>query len=189
MLGFIRAQGHPPEDAEDLVQEVFLRVYEDDVLARADQNRGRFRSFLLGVTRNVLRERARGDAALKRGGGRRPLSLDEIDALPSDSRDERFDRAWLESMVKEALARLRDECARDGRPFYDVLRMELDEELSHAEVAERTGRSLDDVRAVVSRGRRRLGELLAGVVKEVSSSPEEFEEEMAYLSGFVSRSE
>jgi RNA polymerase sigma-70 factor (ECF subfamily) len=41
-------------DAEDLAQEVFLRLLQDRVLSKADPSRGRFRNLLLAVTRHVM---------------------------------------------------------------------------------------------------------------------------------------
>ena len=47
----LRRQGFVPADAEDLVQGFFLHLVERGTVARADPQRGRFRSFLLGSLR------------------------------------------------------------------------------------------------------------------------------------------
>ena len=44
-----QGKGHDADDAADLVQGFFTRLIEKDDLARADAERGRFRSFLLGA--------------------------------------------------------------------------------------------------------------------------------------------
>ena len=42
------------EDAQDLTQAFFVRLFERDSLARADKHRGRFRSFLLSSLKHFL---------------------------------------------------------------------------------------------------------------------------------------
>lgn len=68
VYAYARRAGHAPEDARDLTQGFFGHLLETGALARADPQRGRFRSFLLGAFKHFLaheRDRAR---ALKRGG-------------------------------------------------------------------------------------------------------------------------
>ena len=55
----------------------FRHVFQHNTLSRADQEKGRLRTFLLGSLQNFLlkeRERMR---ALKRGGAQQVVSLDE----------------------------------------------------------------------------------------------------------------
>jgi hypothetical protein len=49
VYAFIRRRGHTRQDAQDLTQDFFVHLMEKGTLARADQQRGRFRSFLLGA--------------------------------------------------------------------------------------------------------------------------------------------
>src|ERR1041384_4140623 len=46
IYGFIRSLGHTPHDAEDLTQEFLARLLEENQIAAAEPERGRFRSFL-----------------------------------------------------------------------------------------------------------------------------------------------
>ena len=56
IFGYLRARLMQPSDAEDLTQEVFLRFY----LARARFDSSQLvRPWLLGIARNLLRERVR----------------------------------------------------------------------------------------------------------------------------------
>src|ERR1700690_305055 len=80
LYSFARRTGVLPHDAEDLTQSFFVHLLEKDVIARADRERGRFRSFLLAAFKNYhTNERAR-HAAAKRGGGRAIVSFDELQA-------------------------------------------------------------------------------------------------------------
>src|SRR5258707_15567304 len=59
---FIRRQGFPAEDSQDLTQEFFARLLQKHFLAQVDQEKGRFRSFLLAACKHFLsneRDRAR----------------------------------------------------------------------------------------------------------------------------------
>ena len=47
LYAYVRRHGYGPEDAQDLTQEFFARLLAKDYLARADPQKGKFRSFLL----------------------------------------------------------------------------------------------------------------------------------------------
>src|ERR1043165_9320258 len=47
LYAYVRRRGHSPEDAQDLTQEFFSRLLEGNRVRTADQQNGRFRSFLL----------------------------------------------------------------------------------------------------------------------------------------------
>jgi len=73
---FVRRHGYPPADAQDLIQGFFVHLFEQNTLSRADREKGRLRTFLLGSLQNYLlkeRERMR---AIKRGGQHHFVSLD-----------------------------------------------------------------------------------------------------------------
>ena len=56
---YLRSRNIRRELAEDLVQDVFLRVFQKDLLQKVEESKGKFRSFLLGVTNNIIRESRR----------------------------------------------------------------------------------------------------------------------------------
>jgi len=62
--------------AQDLAQEFFARLLEKNILASAQQERGRFRGFLLTAFKNFLANEGDKARAQKRGGGKPPLPLD-----------------------------------------------------------------------------------------------------------------
>src|SRR5687767_14976109 len=67
LYGYVRRRGHSAEDAHDLTQEFFLRLLEHDWLARADQLKGRFRSFMLTILKRFLADEWDKVKAQKRG--------------------------------------------------------------------------------------------------------------------------
>ena len=73
---FVRSRGRSVEESEDLLQGFFAHMLERDTLRKADPDRGRFRSFLLGCfTRYLSNERGKTQAK-KRGGDWSPIALD-----------------------------------------------------------------------------------------------------------------
>ncbi len=186
VVNFVRNAGFGEQDAEDLAQEIFLRLTADNVLARADRDRGRFRSFLLGVTQNVMREERRRRGAEKRGGGRVPVSLDAGEAemaelIPQEHREEQFDKLWVEGLVKAALGELE----REKPEYYRALALHLNRGMEYQDIARQMGGKLQDVKNWIHRARARLVELVKQEVARYASSPQEYEEELAYLSKFI----
>lgn len=185
VLRFIRNAGFAEPDAEELAQDVFTRLLTDDVLAKADRDKGKFRSFLLAVARNVMHEARRRRSADKRGGGRDVLSLDRDDAAEpaaSEPPDEDFDRAWVAQLLASALRELE----REHPLQHQILRACVHEGRPYREVADALGRPLQDVKNHVHRARKKLTELLQREVARYASSGEEYEEEVRYLARFLS---
>ena len=73
---YARRQGHPVEDAEDLVQGFLICLLESDLLERAEQKRGKFRTYLLTCFNHYRANEWNMQRAQKRGRGHVPISLD-----------------------------------------------------------------------------------------------------------------
>ena len=54
LYGFIRREGYPPHDAEDLTQAFLADFIQRGSVRSADQAKGRFRSYLLGAVKHFL---------------------------------------------------------------------------------------------------------------------------------------
>jgi RNA polymerase sigma-70 factor (ECF subfamily) len=54
LYAYVRRRGYSPPDAQDFTQEFFARLLERKWLARADQAKGRFRTFLLTAMERFL---------------------------------------------------------------------------------------------------------------------------------------
>lgn len=76
IYAFARCRGHAPADAKDLTQGFFLDLLERNSVDEADQDRGRFRTFLLACFTNFLADERDRATAQKRGGGKGLISLD-----------------------------------------------------------------------------------------------------------------
>ena len=69
----IRRTGYSPEDAQDLTQEFFARVWHKNYLRSADREKGKFRSFLLTMLKRFLSDEKDRRRAQKRGGGQETI--------------------------------------------------------------------------------------------------------------------
>ena len=74
---FVRRRGYSPADAQDIVQGFFEHLFEQNTLSRADQEKGRLRTFLLGSLQNFLLKQRERMRAIKRGGAQQFVSFDE----------------------------------------------------------------------------------------------------------------
>ncbi len=195
---FIRRQGALPDEAEDLTQEFFARLLEKDYLEGVGPEKGRFRSFLLVcLTRFLSNERDRARAA-KRGGGRRPLSIDfdgaegryRLEPAHQLTPQRIFDQRWALTLLEQVLDRLERDLAASGKAgLFDHLKVYLVAEQNappYAEVARKLGMSEGAVKVAVHRLRQRYGRLLRAEVARTVASPEDVDEEIQQLFEAVS---
>ena len=80
LYAFVRRAGYSAEDAQDLTQEFFARLLAQRFLAKADRQKGKFRSFLLAALKHFLADQWDRAHAQKRGGGQTVISFDSLDA-------------------------------------------------------------------------------------------------------------
>jgi RNA polymerase sigma factor (sigma-70 family) len=174
LLSYLRRRGYQPDDCEDLAQEVFLRLFSQDLLARADRERGRFRSYLLGITNKVILKRAERAGAKKRGGGRAIVPLDDAPE-PAVAPDEAFDDCWAEGLLQRAL----DKLAKENPRQHEVIRLRLQEDLSLEAIGQRTDRTAAQVKTDHHRAKKRLARLVKDEIRAYSGSDEEYADELS----------
>jgi RNA polymerase sigma-70 factor (ECF subfamily) len=122
VYAFLRQDGHPPEDARDLAQGLFVHLLQGDRLLRANPEKGRFRTFLLGCLKNYLRNEWDKQHTDKRGGGVVPVPIDTtvaeqtvgLGGSTSPTPDEAYDRQWARTLIANVVQRLREEYAGAG---------------------------------------------------------------------------
>lgn len=141
-------------DVDDLVQDVFVRVYRN--LQRFG-GRSSFYTWLYRITVNVFfdhrKSRKRADARLQR---LRTAFVDASTLRPED--DDPF-RAAHERLTSETFALA---IATLPEPFRNVVSLREVDDLSYEEIAAQTGTSVGTVRSRLSRARARLKTLLRG---------------------------
>jgi RNA polymerase sigma-70 factor (ECF subfamily) len=193
LYSFSRRRGLGPHDAEDLVQSFFTFLLEKDVIARADRERGRFRTFLLSALQNFhSNERARAGTQ-KRGGGQKIVSFDELQAEASYQNEpathltpERlFDQKWAASLLEQVIQILRREYAAAGKePLFEELRGLLwggRSDLGYDAIGGKLGMSEGAIKVAVHRLRARFKECLRDEVAHTVARPEDVEDELRHL--------
>ena len=193
IYAFIRRQGKPPHDAQDLTQEFFVRLLSANSIARADPQLGKFRTFLLGALKHFLADVRRKAAATKRGGGLEIISFEQAAAEeryqfePADDRtpDKIFDQRWTVVLLEAAAARLREEFRADGKARqFEVLKTFLTsegDEAAYAKAGAELNRSPKTVAVAAHRLRRRFRHLVRSAIADTVTTPDEVEEEYRSL--------
>lgn len=193
IYAYLRRAGRSPHDAEDLTQTLFQKLVADDAIQQVQQERGRLRSFLIGMIRRVISHQNRHDSAAKRGGDATLISLDEAMAAeryshePADGFDpERlYDRAWAMQLMASVRRQLRDAFANTGRlDSYEALEPHLgweDSPAPFAELAARLNTSEGAVRVLVHRLRKKFRELLETEIARTVVRPEDIAAELAWM--------
>ena len=191
VVAFLTSRGYRNQELDDLAQEFFLRWLRQRSWKRADRERGRFRTFLLGAVTHMLAHHHARENAAKRGGGVETDSLDELgeagfelaetEIAPSPE----FDRAWAAALVANVFSQIEDEYrARDRAEAFAVLRRFLPsggEPLSLEDAARLMDTNVGAVKAAVHRLRERFREQVRAAVAATVGAPHEVDEELLYL--------
>ncbi len=193
LYAFVRRQGNPAVEAEDLTQEFFLALVDKEFLASTDPEKGRFRTFLLLCLKRFLANQSDRRRAQKRGGGRPLISInrDEAEsryrAEPADAAtpERIYERRWALALLDQVLSRLGDEYRQAGKEtLFARLKVYLVAESSpesYATVAASHGLTAGAVKVAVHRLRRRYGELLRAEVARTLEQPSDINEEIQAL--------
>jgi DNA-directed RNA polymerase specialized sigma24 family protein len=194
LYAFLRHRGHASPEAQDLVQGFFAHLLEQKTLSRANQEKGRLRTFLLGSLQNFLFNEYDRARALKRGGGHKIVSIDEhlpeveasmMDtAYVSDSRS--YDLVWASHIVKRAWQHLENEFEAEGKAeSLEVLRPFVAggerTPPNQEDAAAKLGVPIATLRTWLSRLRQRYREALRMEVASTVSDPADVDQELHYL--------
>lgn len=105
-----------PARAADVLQGfVADKIVEQDLIGRADRERGKFRSFVLTALDRYLIDRLRADAAGSRGVEPDDSALERVAASDTDVCSA-FVQEWARQVIAQAVDRLQAECAAGLRP-------------------------------------------------------------------------
>ena len=192
IYAFIRRRGYDPHEAQDLTQDFFVHVLEDEILKSVDPVKGKFRSFLLVSVKNFLAKAWNRQQAAKRGGRFIFVSWDAESAEscyqqePShDLTPEKiFEQTWAAVLLNEVRKKLSLEYAAEGRGgLFEAVEGCLAGERAgpYAEMVSRLGMKEGAIKMAVLRMRKRYRELLRSEVAHSVGRPDEVEEELRDL--------
>ena len=194
LYAFLRRKGADVEDAEDTIQSFFGWLIENDILMRAEPERGRLRTFLITA---LLRYRAR-EARAENAAKRKPsTNLLSIDQGQGDQRylhepehqltpENLYERAWAITVIERAMKRLSEEAHQAGNgELFSSLEGTLtgNKTIRGRELAAELNMSEGAVRAAAYRLRRRYGQLLREEVAQTVGSESDLREELIELLG------
>jgi RNA polymerase sigma-70 factor (ECF subfamily) len=193
IFAFLRRQGVPPEEAEDISQGFFAELLERRSLSAVRKEKGRLRSFLLGGLKYFLANEKRRATAAKRGKGQRPIPLEElragerIETEPVDpvTAEMIYERRWALTVLEQVLDRLKNEYRAAGNAaLFDSLKELLPDEpgsASQAEIAARLGMIENAIRQAFYRFRQRYQVLLREEIANSVATPGDIEDELRHL--------
>jgi len=202
LYSFVRSRGHTVHDAQDLTQGFFAYLLEHKVYARADRQKGRFRSFLLASIKNFLSDAADRERTLKRGGAQDFLPLHEAQVEQAESlfqthsgrsnEDRLFDRSWAEALVAAGLERLSSDYKHQGREqLFNELKIFVaggaEPPPTYGELGDRLGITESTLRSHVTRLRARYREALRAEVRRTVDSEAQVDDELRELLHVLTR--
>ncbi len=193
IFAFLRRQGLPPEEAEDITQGFFAQLLERRKFSALRKEKGRLRSFLLGALKYFVADEQRRAMAIKRGKGQRLIPLEElradgrIDMEPSDpmTAEMIYERRWALTVLEQVLDRLKNEYRTAGNAaLFDSLKQLLPDEPgspSQAEIATQLGMTENAVRQAFYRFRQRYQSILREEIANTVATPADIEDELRHL--------
>jgi RNA polymerase sigma-70 factor (ECF subfamily) len=202
LYSFVRSRGYTMHDAQDLTQSFFAYLIERKIYARADRQKGRFRSFLLASLKNFLADTSDRERTLKRGGGQKflPLHEEQIKEAESVFQNHRtasteeliFDRSWAEALVAAGLERLSADYRSEAKEkLFNDLRVFVagcaEPPPAYAELAHRLGMTESTLRSHVTRLRARYRQVLRAEVRRTVDTEAEVDEELHELLRVLTR--
>lgn len=145
IVAFLRNRCRDPQSADDIAQEVWLKVWK----ARTDYTNDNFRGWIFQIAKRTLIDHQRKTARRKEVAG-----IVETDFV--------HDAGEFSDERETQLQALRDCLNEVGGDFVQVLRMRLIDELPTEQIAEEIGQSAGTVYSRVDRGKKQLKPCIEG---------------------------
>lgn len=195
LYAFARRRGLSTNDAEDITQAFFAAVLSGNWLEPAEQQRGRFRTYLLTLFKRFMAAEWRKEAAVFRGGNQTVLSLQfafddaekSFQAEPAcdGTAEQSFDYQWALTVLDRVWGRLRARYAERGQAdVADLLRCTIttvpDDETLH-QMATSSGKSTATLRVAMHRLRTRYRQALHDEIAETIDDPVDIDVELNEL--------
>ncbi|HEX9163562.1 MAG TPA: sigma-70 family RNA polymerase sigma factor [Thermoanaerobaculia bacterium] len=176
------------EDAEDLTQSFFARMYERESLAGFDSSKAAFRTYLRTLFERHAANESKAAARTKRGGGSIALDFDEAELelaaiTDASSPEDLFYREWVRSVFAVALARLREGVSDEQFAIFDAYDLSGDTAISYRDLATRFNLRETTVTNHLSATRRKFRESVLDTLREATATDDEFRAEARALLG------
>jgi RNA polymerase sigma factor (sigma-70 family) len=185
LFAYVRRSGYGREEAEDLTQEFFARLLEKNTLAKAQEEKGKLRTFLLTVLKRFMIGEWKRASAEKRGGGQEPIPInfDEGEERyghePVDhaTPDQIYEKQWAVTLLGRVLEALRlDYVDRGMEERFEGLKDALwwnANEVSYAQLGESLGMNENTVKQAVLRLRKQYRKQLSEEIRSTLDTDDE----------------
>ena len=194
LYAYVRRSVGDVHEAQDFTQAFFELLLELRPFETVDPERGRFRAFLLTACKRFLINEWHKDRAVKRGGGRQPLSLDfdsgeskfGLVAVDTVTAEQLYEQQWAVTLLEHVLDQLRAEyAAKDRLPHFEALKPFLagssQRAAGYTDAARALGINEATAKVAAHRMRKRYRELLRAEIAQTVERPEEVDDEIRDL--------
>ena len=193
LYAYVRRRVGDVHEAQDFTQAFFARLIDERSFEAAEPERGRFRAFLLTACKRFLINEWHKGRTAKRGGGRRPLSLDfesgesrlGLVAVDTVTAEQLFEQEWAVTLLDHVLNLLRAEyVAKDRLRHFEALKHFLagaPRQDGYHDAAKALGISETTAKVAAHRMRKRYRELLRAEIAQTVERPEDVDDEIRDL--------
>jgi DNA-directed RNA polymerase specialized sigma24 family protein len=190
VIAFLRCELRDADAAREMAHAFFAQMLGGGTIDRAERERGRFRSYLLGAVKHFLFTQRDAARRQKRGGGAEPASIDDEEArevvdAAQPAADVAFDRQWARTLLDHALNDLQAECAAKGKAaLYDAATPWLTGESGHGDqlaLAASLGLNVNTLKSEIHRLKRRYRDLVKAEISGTLAAGDSIEDEMGAL--------
>lgn len=194
---YLRNKGYDNDAAKDITQDFFTEiVLGRGLIQKADQTKGKFRTFLLVALERFVVSTLRYEGRIRRGGQADVVHLDASDLTNLDVAESASDPSqafcygWVTDLLDQVLAEVKEEyCGTQREAYWEVFRQKILGPIfedakapSYRELGAQYG--IDDesrVANIVVTVKRRFGSVLKRHLRDLSSSDAEADEELSEI--------
>jgi len=191
-----------PDCCQDLLQTFFLdKLLKKGLLARADQERGRFRSFLLkAINRHVLDEFRKGKTKRRKpDGGWQSLEalIENGSEIEEELTHEVFEDAFVKQIIAESIQGTHTHCMEHQiREVWEILHarilgplLEGTPQVSYLQLVEELGlENTTEAQNRLTTAKRIFQRQFRSVLKETTANEQDLTEEIDVLKKFLKNS-
>jgi RNA polymerase sigma factor (sigma-70 family) len=175
------------DDAADLTQQFFEELVEKEWIARFDPRRARLRTFLRSCADGIAKNDLRASRRVKRTFDFDQLRADlEAQQSPARTPEELFEQEWARGLFSAAVARLEEQCRREGKEqqfeIFKLYDLQPDRP-SYAGLAKRFRIAVTDVTNRLAWVRRQLRANVLALLRESTADESELRSEARALFG------
>ena len=173
-----------------MLQSFFTKLVEQNFVAAADPDRGRFRSFLLTALKRSVQNDKRDSTRIKRGGHVSLISLSDheiLETIPDNnlSPDQHYDRQWALQLLERALINVqKDYISKGKREIFEEMQSMLalnEKSLDYSSIGTQLGLDASHLRVLAHRLRKDFRRHVLSEIHETVENPDDVQEELEYL--------